>query len=261
MLFGSRISFVGPVLPLAKVVHLKLLKVFTVRFRDLKCPTVFFEAFRTCQCISAWWDAWHWLPESQAFQGHEVVDAPHGPLLNRTFLRLPLRHCCLFLIWALTLTLELSPLIRQRFPVPARLPTSKHCYIGRWLWFVACFSMCCNLSFFVSLLLIRPNILLHIIANNLPANDAHWDSDDPGWVGKASMSNLHWFLIRRNLRWRWFNALIFHLELKGFKKTAFGWWKLIVEKVPYGGWICTQLPEPHRSCMTTLDAFPGADSC
>jgi hypothetical protein len=49
----------------------------------------------------------------------------------------------------------------------------------------------------------------YIIANNLPANDSHWDSDDPGWVGKASMSKRHRFLIRRNLHWRWFNALIF----------------------------------------------------
>ena len=49
----------------------------------------------------------------------------------------------------------------------------------------------------------------YIIANNLPANDAHWDSDDPAWVGKASMSKRHRFLIRRNLHWRWFNALVF----------------------------------------------------
>ena len=49
----------------------------------------------------------------------------------------------------------------------------------------------------------------YIIANNLPANDAHWDSDDPSWVGKASMSKRHRFLIRRNLHWRWFNALVF----------------------------------------------------
>jgi len=60
----------------------------------------------------------------------------------------------------------------------------------------------------------KQTFLLHwqakyIIANNLPANDAHWDSDDPAWVGKASMSKRHRFLIRRNLHWRWFNALVF----------------------------------------------------
>lgn len=60
----------------------------------------------------------------------------------------------------------------------------------------------------------KQTFLLHwqakyIIANNLPANDSHWDSDDPGWVGKASMSKRHRFLIRRNLHWRWFNALVF----------------------------------------------------
>ena len=52
----------------------------------------------------------------------------------------------------------------------------------------------------------------YIIANNLPVNDAHWDSDDPAWVGKASMSKRHRFLIRRNLHWRWFNALIFGIS-------------------------------------------------
>eukprot|EP00913_Durusdinium_trenchii_P031244 g29253.t1 len=60
----------------------------------------------------------------------------------------------------------------------------------------------------------KQRFLLHwqakyIVANNLPANDAHWDSDDPAWVGKASMSKHHRFLIRRNLHWRWFNALVF----------------------------------------------------
>ncbi|CAE7742245.1 FNTB [Symbiodinium pilosum] len=60
----------------------------------------------------------------------------------------------------------------------------------------------------------KQSFLLHwqakyLIANNLPTNDAHWDSDDPSWVGKASMSKRHRFLIRRNLHWRWFNALVF----------------------------------------------------
>ncbi|CAJ1362071.1 unnamed protein product [Effrenium voratum] len=88
----------------------------------------------------------------------------------------------------------------------------------------------------------------YIIANNLPANDAHWDSEDPAWVGKASMSKRHRFLIRRNLHWRWFNALIFGMmddqemvypaskcchdavsEIKMMKEAALTWVKGVRE--------------------------------
>mmetsp|Transcript_70469 Transcript_70469/g.158377 ORF Transcript_70469/g.158377 Transcript_70469/m.158377 type:complete len:391 (-) Transcript_70469:51-1223(-) len=48
-----------------------------------------------------------------------------------------------------------------------------------------------------------------MIASNKPENDAHWDSDDPKWVGRSSMSKRHRFLIRRDWHWRWFNALVF----------------------------------------------------
>jgi len=49
------------------------------------------------------------------------------------------------------------------------------------------------------------------ICSNKPASDEHWDSEDPEWVGKASMSRHHRFLTTRDLHWQWFNALLFGL--------------------------------------------------
>jgi len=46
-----------------------------------------------------------------------------------------------------------------------------------------------------------------VVCRNLPASDERWDSDDPEWVGKASMSLRHRFLTTKNLHWQWFNAL------------------------------------------------------
>eukprot|EP00928_Gymnodinium_smaydae_P015013 TRINITY_DN15507_c0_g1_i1.p1 TRINITY_DN15507_c0_g1~~TRINITY_DN15507_c0_g1_i1.p1 ORF type:complete len:725 (-),score=110.06 TRINITY_DN15507_c0_g1_i1:207-2381(-) len=50
-----------------------------------------------------------------------------------------------------------------------------------------------------------------VICCNLPAADAHYDSSDPQWIGKASMSKHHRFLTTKNLHWQWFNALAFGL--------------------------------------------------
>eukprot|EP00746_Dinoflagellata_sp_MGD_P014634 gnl/MRDRNA2_/MRDRNA2_132170_c0_seq1.p1 gnl/MRDRNA2_/MRDRNA2_132170_c0~~gnl/MRDRNA2_/MRDRNA2_132170_c0_seq1.p1 ORF type:complete len:320 (-),score=65.64 gnl/MRDRNA2_/MRDRNA2_132170_c0_seq1:4-963(-) len=52
----------------------------------------------------------------------------------------------------------------------------------------------------------------YVVACNRPENDEHWESSDPEWVGKASMSKRHRFLTTKDLRWRWFNALAFGLE-------------------------------------------------
>lgn len=49
----------------------------------------------------------------------------------------------------------------------------------------------------------------YCICKNRPENDERWDSDDPEWVGKASMARRHRFLTTKDLHWRWFNALIF----------------------------------------------------
>lgn len=48
-----------------------------------------------------------------------------------------------------------------------------------------------------------------VICKNRPENDEHWDSEDPEWVGQASMSLRHRFLTTKNLHWSWFNALTF----------------------------------------------------
>ena len=45
-----------------------------------------------------------------------------------------------------------------------------------------------------------------MICRNRPENDEHWDSEDPEWVGKASMSIRHRFLTTRNLHWSWFTG-------------------------------------------------------
>lgn len=50
-----------------------------------------------------------------------------------------------------------------------------------------------------------------MICCNRSENDEHWDSDDPDWVGKASMSRRHRFLTTKDLHWKWFNALVFGL--------------------------------------------------
>mmetsp|Transcript_12789 Transcript_12789/g.22637 ORF Transcript_12789/g.22637 Transcript_12789/m.22637 type:complete len:722 (-) Transcript_12789:17-2182(-) len=50
-----------------------------------------------------------------------------------------------------------------------------------------------------------------VIACNRPENDEHWDSEDPEWVSKASMSKRHRFLIMKDMHWQWFNALGFGL--------------------------------------------------
>eukprot|EP00930_Biecheleria_cincta_P077565 TRINITY_DN64869_c0_g1_i1.p1 TRINITY_DN64869_c0_g1~~TRINITY_DN64869_c0_g1_i1.p1 ORF type:complete len:683 (+),score=154.82 TRINITY_DN64869_c0_g1_i1:57-2105(+) len=50
---------------------------------------------------------------------------------------------------------------------------------------------------------------------NLPQNDEHWNSKEPEWLGKASMSKRHRFLTTRNLHWKWFNALTFGMPSMG----------------------------------------------
>lgn len=46
-----------------------------------------------------------------------------------------------------------------------------------------------------------------VVCSNRPEADEHWDSEDPEWVGKASMSRRHRFITTKDLDWQWFNVL------------------------------------------------------
>eukprot|EP00435_Cladocopium_sp_Y103_P060192 s481_g22.t1 len=46
-----------------------------------------------------------------------------------------------------------------------------------------------------------------VVCRNRPENDEHWDSEEPEWLGKASMAARHRFLTTKDLRWSFFNAL------------------------------------------------------
>merc|ERR1719277_1807990 len=50
-----------------------------------------------------------------------------------------------------------------------------------------------------------------VICRNKPENDLYWDTQDPVWLGKVSMSRRHRFLTTKNLHWEWFNPLVFGL--------------------------------------------------
>ena len=52
----------------------------------------------------------------------------------------------------------------------------------------------------------------YTFACNLEANDEHWSSDEPSWVGRASMSEFHRFMLINDLSWSGFNVLTFGLD-------------------------------------------------
>ena len=47
----------------------------------------------------------------------------------------------------------------------------------------------------------------YIIAKNLPVNDEHYLDTDTQWLGRASMSLRHRFIIPMSLKWNTFNIL------------------------------------------------------
>lgn len=70
-----------------------------------------------------------------------------------------------------------------------------------------------------------------VLLSNRPESDEHWDSTDPNWVGKASMSKMHKFLSPVDDRWSTFNVLTLGMNdspslpeaiamLEEMKKTA-----------------------------------------
>mgnify|MGYP001430322605 CR=1 FL=1 len=55
-----------------------------------------------------------------------------------------------------------------------------------------------------------------LVACNRPENDEHWSDGSEEWLGKASMSQRHQFLIIKGdesldnkIHWQWYNALVF----------------------------------------------------
>jgi len=54
-----------------------------------------------------------------------------------------------------------------------------------------------------------------VIACNRPENDEHWESSEDEWVGKASMSKRHRFMLVKDLSWSLFNVLAFGLKDEG----------------------------------------------
>jgi len=72
----------------------------------------------------------------------------------------------------------------------------------------------------------------YIIAHNKPENDEMWESKDPAWLGKASMSRQHVLLTCKDLSWEWFNVLTFGtasgrgaalVRLEELKQAALKW--------------------------------------
>lgn len=49
----------------------------------------------------------------------------------------------------------------------------------------------------------------YLICCNKKENDMHWNSKDPEWIKKASMSRRHRMLTTKDLHWQWFNPLVF----------------------------------------------------
>eukprot|EP00931_Biecheleriopsis_adriatica_P058245 TRINITY_DN3461_c0_g1_i5.p1 TRINITY_DN3461_c0_g1~~TRINITY_DN3461_c0_g1_i5.p1 ORF type:complete len:789 (-),score=128.53 TRINITY_DN3461_c0_g1_i5:181-2547(-) len=66
-----------------------------------------------------------------------------------------------------------------------------------------------------------------IIAHNKPECEDMWNSSDPSWLGKASMSKNHRFLILKDLQWENFNVLTLKKKdiktLKEMKEAAMCW--------------------------------------
>ena len=60
-------------------------------------------------------------------------------------------------------------------------------------------------------LLDGPAAARFLLACNRKENDEHW-ADGREWVGKASMSARHRFLLIKDLSWRWFNCLTFGMR-------------------------------------------------
>merc|ERR1712014_146112 len=82
-----------------------------------------------------------------------------------------------------------------------------------------------------------------LVCRNKAENDDMWNSTDPAWLGRASMSKRHRLLILKDLRWEWFNCLTFGLlnnldmaltHLYDLKAAAKLWVKAQPDWPPWG---------------------------
>ena len=48
-----------------------------------------------------------------------------------------------------------------------------------------------------------------VVCFNRKENEEMWESDDPAWIGKASMSKRHVFITTKNISWQRFNVLVY----------------------------------------------------
>jgi hypothetical protein len=49
----------------------------------------------------------------------------------------------------------------------------------------------------------------YMVVSNRPECDENYDSAEKEWLGRASMSKHHRFLVTKDLHWQWFNVLVF----------------------------------------------------
>lgn len=64
-----------------------------------------------------------------------------------------------------------------------------------------------NKNYFANVVEQRINAPGDIFVPNLKINDDNWNNDDPEWIGKASMSRFHKFMLPKSLEWYNFNVL------------------------------------------------------
>jgi len=91
----------------------------------------------------------------------------------------------------------------------------------------------------------------YVIAHNKPECKEMWQRDDPTWLGKASMSKNHVFLLSKSLKWITFNILT--MGLYGDKDTTEAIEKLEDMREAAYYWVSHQKDWPS---VVSLDDWP-----